>query len=282
MASQKLPDSMLQSSESLDARELMRFSSWLFAGAVVGAVIAYALAFVWPPKWEAVVQIRPGQIASTVAAPTPLESPARIVERLNSKTFGETIKTRLGYATGGKDPRGKLIDDTLKATVADRASLVSLKIEGMSREDARLSAEAVIAQLAEVHDPMFRPTVDRLKQQRRETQADIERIAAERDRIVSTMPVEQQASRASERFSESVLIGNLVNIRDSELRTLRDRAAMIDEQLSPERTYPTGAIDRVFVPDRPSFPRKSIHAVIGAILGAMAGGILALVVRGRS
>jgi hypothetical protein len=57
---------------------------------------------------------------------------------------------------------------------------------------------------------------------------------------------------------------------------LRDRLATLDEQLAPERTYPTGAIDRVLVPEVPSFPRKSILAVGGAVLGAMLGALGAL------
>jgi uncharacterized protein (TIGR03382 family) len=36
------------------------------------------------------------------------------------------------------------------------------------------------------------------------------------------------------------------------------------------------------VPDRPSFPRKSIHAVGGGVLGTLVGAVLALLVRRRS
>jgi hypothetical protein len=281
MASGPPQRSMLQPAQPLDAAELRRFGGWLAAGAIIGALIAVLLTFVWTPRWEASVQIRPGQIANGTSTQTLLESPARVAERLNSQAFSDALKERLGYPAGDDDPRSRLIDASLRATVLERAVLVVLKVEGLSMDEARRIAEAAVAQLSEAHAPMYRPTVERLTKQLGEIEDDVKRIESERLRLLDTMTDNRSAVRAADRFSESVLVGNLLNIRDSELRSLRDRAASINEQLSPERTYPTGPIDRVIVADRPSYPRRSIHAVGGVVLGSMVGGILALLIRRR-
>ena len=272
----------MQDPAPLDRGELRRFLSWLLLGAMVGSILAIALTFVWTPRWEASVQIRPGQIASSLGGqPMPVEPPARITERINSRAFADTLRDRLGLPPGSEDPRSKLLRDSLRATLLDRASLVQVRIEGHSPKEAGAWLEAAAALVADAHAPMFQPTVDRLKAQLADIATDIERIGRERERLIEASAETRSARLASEQFSQSVLVGNLLNIRDAELRTLRDRAATISEMLSPERTFQTGPIGRVTVTDRPSFPRRPVHAVAGAILGAIVGGMLGLFVRRR-
>lgn len=273
----------MQAPVPIDRLELRRFLSWLLLGALTGAIVAIALTFVWTPRWEASVQIRPGQVASSAGGqpPMPVEPPARITERINSRAFADTLRDRLGLAQASNDSRSKLLRDSLRATLLERASLVQVRIEGYYPEEAQAWLEAATALVAEAHAPMFQPTVERLTAQLAEIAADIERIGLERERLIEASAEIRKGRLASEQFSQSVLVGNLLNIRDAELRSLRDRAATISEMLSPERTFQTGPIGRVTVTDRPSFPRRPVHAVAGAILGAILGGAFGLFVRRR-
>lgn len=281
MASGPPPSSMLQPASLPDAGELKRFGMWLAGGALCGGVLGVLLTTVLAPRWQASVQIRPGQIANSALVTTVIESPARIAERVNSQSFTDAVKVRLDLPAGDVDRRSRIVDDSLRASVLERAALVSIKVEGFSRDEVLRTAEAALRQLADAHEPMYRPTVERMSSQLAEIDADVQRIESERTRLLATITAANPRDRASERFSESVLIGNLINIRDSELRTLRDRAASIKEALSPERNYPTGPIDRVVVPERVIFPRRSVFAVGGVIVGMMSSAMLALVVRRR-
>jgi uncharacterized protein involved in exopolysaccharide biosynthesis len=272
---------MLQPANLPDGAELRRFGMWLAGGALCGAVLGVLLTTVLTPRWQASAQIRPGQIASSSVVTTVIESPARIAERVNSQAFAAALKARLELPPGDGDPRSRIVDDSLRASVLERAALVSVKVEGFSKDEVLRTAEAALKQLVDAHAPMYRPTVERLSTQLAEIDADVRRIEGERTRLLATITAGNPLDRAGERFSESVLIGNLINIRDSELRTLRDRAASINEALSPERTYPTGPIDRVVVPERAIYPRRSMFVVGGVIVGMMLGAMLALVVRRR-
>lgn len=269
----------MQAPAPLDRAELSRFGAWMAVGALVGALIAIALTYVWTPRWEAIAQVRPGQVANNAMPPTLIEPAARIIERINSRAFADALKERLGLPAGNADPRSRLVDDSLKASLLERAALVVVRVEGLSPDDARRNVDAALKLLADAHAPMYLPTVERLKTQLADIAADVTRIEQERARLIRMMGENRPATRPADQFAESVLMGNLLNIRDSELRGLRDRAAAVEEMLSPERTYLTGPIDRVTVADRPSFPRRSVHAVAGAILGAILGGALGLMIR---
>jgi hypothetical protein len=228
------------------------------------------------------VHIRPGQLGTfspipTVFTPTPttIESPSRIAERVGSQAFRSAVIARLGLGSIETDQRARLFDNTMRVTASDRAWTVALRVEDYTREQARLSAQTSVQALVDAHEPMYRPTIDRLQAQLRTIATDIERTSAERDRLIG----QQGAGRGVERFSESVLLSSMISQRDADLRILYDRQASVQELLGPERTFPTGPITDIFVPERRSFPSTPINAAAGGILGALVGGGLALLRR---
>jgi LPS O-antigen subunit length determinant protein (WzzB/FepE family) len=80
------------------------------------------------------------------------------------------------------------------------------------------------------------------------------------------------------RFAENVLLANILNSKDVEIRDLQQRKLVLEELLSPERTYPTSLIDRPDLPEGPVFPKRTMIVGLAIAAGLLASIALALLV----
>jgi hypothetical protein len=171
----------------------------------------------------------------------------------------------LGFVAGeaGPDGNAERLRRSLRAAVTKGDGLISLSVDGQSREAAATYARTAVDLLGRAHQRISEPTLARLQAQFAATDADISSLVRERARLLESTRGLSAAGGGS-RFSESVVLGDLLEKKDKELLRLRDRRILIEEQLSAQITYPTSILTDVFVPDKKYFPRRSIFGLIGS------------------
>ena len=89
------------------------------------------------------------------------------------------------------------------------------------------------------------------------------------------------ASKSSEtsgdsRFSANLLLSNLLQQKNAELRDFEMRRLAADEQLTSIRAFPTSLVDSIYVPENPASPKKLLVVMLAAVLGLILGVVVAL------
>ncbi len=253
---------------------------WLVIGAPIAAVvIAIAVLLVLRPRWEATAVIQVGQIwqGSSASGPVLVESPARSVERMRFRPFQTAVLAKLGIPQNETDPSYALFTHSVSARVISGTDLIEIKVRAFSREQATSWAEATIQQLKVSHDRLFDPVILRVKQQLEHVKRQIDIVEAGRQELLRTSELKPQVDPGA-RFSENLLLANLLLQNEQELADLRLRSLTLEEQLNPAKTYPTSLLDSVYVPAKPGYPRKGLVLVAAAVLGLMLGIGIALTV----
>ncbi|HVL56931.1 MAG TPA: Wzz/FepE/Etk N-terminal domain-containing protein, partial [Burkholderiaceae bacterium] len=245
----------------------------LIALALLGALIGAALAWLLPPRWEAIALIRIGEIGRIQAesqTPELVESAARAAERVRDPAFRRRVIEQLAddptHAAGDL----QLIRGSLLVNALRNADLIEVRVSGTTPEASRHSALAIVEELARAHASILQPSLQRMQAQLRNAQAELNLAVEQRARLLEVSTLRDELG-AGERFSENVLLGSLISARDAEIRTLQERVLRLQEAMSPERTFPSRLLSDVFVPERPSFPRRLLFVLGGAALFAFAG-----------
>lgn len=244
----------------------------LLGGALMGGTLGLAVAFVLPAQWEAVAQLRVAQLGGSA----PVEQPLRVVERVTQKSFGDDALRRMGVSPDESNPKASLLRNSLKVKV-EKSDLVGVRVRGASPDEAARFMNAVIAELVSVHAKMAEPTLQRWRSETEEIDVELKRGDRELERLRGSLERRSGAQTAS--MFQAVLTSNILLSRETELRGFRERKRALQEQLSPERAFPTSTLGRIEVSTRPVFPKKPLFAVGGLVIGLLMG-VLLSVVRG--
>ncbi len=259
-------------------RILARQKKWVWGIPAVTVACALAFVLVVSPQWEATAVIQIGQVGQgAVGLGRPLvESPPRAIERMKLNAFRDAVLADLKIPSDEDNPEARLYRASLKLKLLPDTDLIELRVRGRSREDAEKWAQATVARLRDVHQELARPSIQRLEVQLMEVKQDLERTEAMRANLIEAASVKGR-NGPGYRFAENVLLANILNSRDAEIRHLRERMVGLQEQLSPARTYPTSLIDRVHVPEKPVFPKKTSSVVLAGMLGSLLGFLMAFI-----
>lgn len=247
---------------------------------VLGAAFALALAFMVPRQWEGKTVLQVGQVYyySTTDQPqsAPVELPARTVERVKLIQFQDAILRRLGLPTElGVSREADLIRSSAAARLIRNADLIEITVRGLSPADAKRYVEAYQAELVAAHQTLAQPSFDRITGEVAQTERNLS-VAEKRRQDLQKLVDEQLRVGASGKFSESVLLSDLVGKNDEELRRLRQQAALLREQASPQRTFNTRPIGELDVSKRAVWPKKTNFVAAGGIGGLLLGLVWAL------
>lgn len=252
---------------------------WIVGGIIAGAIAAAGYLAVTPPQYEAMALIQIGQIGQIGAlgqlGSAPVESPARVVERIMFPTFTKTMVTKLGW--GDDDVRGAVYASSLTAKPVKSTDLVELKTRGLTREDAANSLKATIEYLALLHKTVAQPVMESLEAELKEISAE----ARETGKVLAELERAAQLQRQlapRDRFSESILYAQLSATNETRVRELRRRETQYREWISMTGKAATAAFGDPSVPDTPIFPRKMLTLML-AMLGGLLFGVVAVVFR---
>lgn len=243
----------------------------LVSAGIAGAALALGLALILPKQWEASAVIQIGQIANETSQmpPTPVESVARAVERLQLPQFEDLVLQQLNLPLGlNENASTDLIRRSLKAVQLKNADLIEVTVRGFSQADAQRYTQAFSDTLIGAHAVIAKPSLDKINANMAEVRQQIASEEARKGELSTLMRVRDQ-SKADAKFSESVLLANMVAENDKQLQGLRQREINIREQLNPERTFNTRLFGPVHVSRRHVFPSGLLFAVAGLVLGLL-------------
>ena len=250
----------------------------ILGGALIGVAIALILAVLLPKQYEAKALIKIGQIGNVNTNGLPIEPSLQVVDRIKSQSFQDTVLEALGISTEDDDDR--LVKQFRKNLVVklEKSELISLSLKALSRAEAVTIMLEVIKQLNITHNSMLLPTVSRLKLELDSVNYEIKLADIESKQLLKTL--ETQSDKITDtKFSQTVLLNSLRISKDQEYRSFKDTKRILEEKLSPERTFATHVLGKVEVSKKPVFPKYSIFIPIGLLLGLLAS-LLYILVRG--
>ncbi|MGY2487102.1 hypothetical protein [Cupriavidus sp. CP313] len=252
---------------------------WLVLGAFLGGSIGYGSAFLVRPQWEATLLLQVGQIAGDEGTNSMvLEPPGRAVDRMRSGPFLEAVIARLQLPNvpDQPSPEADLILKSANVVQMRGSDLLQLSVRGYSEKQAAQFAQGFESELTQVHLAIANPAIERMK----EEQASVDHsLTAEQERRADLLKLAQEQLRGDlgRKFSESVVVTQMLAQNDLALRQLERRKRVVKEQLDPARTFNTHALGVPDVSRRPVFPRKSAFAAAGLLAGAIISLVLLLI-----
>lgn len=265
-------------------RHVVKIGAITLAGAAIGVGVAYVI----PKQWEATALLQIGQVQNNsspynpVNQTIPLETPARTVERTKIASFTDGLLTQLGLPLDqGESSRADTVRSSFAAKVVRTADLVELKIRDLSPDDAQQSLKAAEKLIVDAHSKLFLPSLNRLKADLDTVSTNLA-VAQERLAGARKMANDQTGPGGSARFSENVLLNNIINDMDKEVRTLVLRKSELTEQLDTSRTFNTREVGTISVSRRPVFPKRAAFLLAGAFAGFVIGLCLSMSIEWRN
>ncbi len=198
-----------------------------------------------------------------------METVGRAVERLQLPQFEDLVLQKLSLPLGlNENASTDLIRRSLKAVQLKNADLIEVTVRGFSQADAQRYTQAFSDALIGAHAVIAKPSLDKINANMAEVRQQIASEEARKGELSTLMRVRDQ-SKADAKFSESVLLANMVAENDKQLQGLRQREINIREQLNPERTFNTRLFGPVHVSRRHVFPSGLLFAAAGLVLGLL-------------
>lgn len=255
---------------------LVRQKKWVIGISMLFVLLAGVYAFSAKPKWEATAVIQVGQVGqSGVGQPSQtFEPPIRTVERMKMESFEDDVIAGLKLPIESGNPSAHLFRSSLSLKVLGTTDLIQIRVKGYSRDQATIFARKVVDQIKEVHEKLMQPAIERLEKQRAELNKHMGTIEEERGSL-SKIILTSTASSGESKFSEQLLLSNLLIAKNAELRDFEMRRLAVNEQLTWIRTFRTSIVSRVYVPEVPASPKKVLTVLLAAIVGLAFGAVAA-------
>lgn len=259
--------------------ELARRKWSIVALTIGGLLLGIVFALTQSPRWTASAVIQLGQIGLSSHIPgnpeafaVTIEPVTRTAERIRSRAFVRELLHRLGLPTADDtdNSEAQLIRNSLSSIIPRNTNLLEISVSGSSPQRAATAARMALQMLAAEHARLAEPTLARMRRDLDDSRAQLEETLVRRKELATMMKDEARKLPPSERFAESVLLSKLIATADVEIRELRKEILLLEEQLSPKRTFETAFLTDVDVPDRSTYPRKSLFALAGAGFGLLA------------
>ncbi|TXT20959.1 MAG: hypothetical protein FD134_2801 [Gallionellaceae bacterium] len=250
---------------------LLRYK-WLLLGLpFVGAVLALILvSFVLRPTWEASAVLEIGRVGQVGQVGQVLVEPAsNVVTRMMLPSFA---KGSMVYAEVSPDTLNEAqgLYKTLKAVQVKGSELVEVKVRGFSEGMARKLMQASIAHLQKKHTEMMSVSIERVKKQLRLLDEDIRNVGAEAELLKKKL----LASHNWNAF-DATLSATLLKDKSMQLRSMIQEKLLLEEQLTPSRSYTTRMIDDIYVSEEPVSPNKPLIVALAILAGLLAGVLVA-------
>lgn len=251
--------------------------NWLIGIPLFCMLVAAIGVLLVKPKWEATAVIQIGQIGqSSTGPPLLIEPPARAIERMKTKSFEDRVLTKLGIPVENGNPDAELFRGTLSLKALGTSDLIQVKVRAQSREQARVWADAVANMLNEVHDRLTQPIIETLVMQQSTLKRQMQSIEEERSNLLKIAP-KSNGSNVETRFPANLLLSNLLQQKNAELRNFELQLLGLNERLALIHAYRTALAERVHIPVNPSSPKILLTIVLAAVAGLIFGVIVAFI-----
>jgi len=237
---------------------LVRRKMWIAAVLLASLAAAVAYLVLKAPVYEASVRLRIGQVAGAG-----LFEPADVLSSRLIARYGEDV------ADGIRRDRPFLRRATPSKLTPGVVDLVS---EGHAPGDAASLLERVFADVVKTHGEIY--SGNRAFLEERLRNIDAQRAALRRQYDEASVLVNQL--KQSDPVQASLIVLDRSSIAES-ITTLDAERPQVAQKLSPPQTQPTELLGDVVAPVKPASPKKALVLVLAAILGTVAGLVLALI-----
>ncbi len=217
-----------------------------------------------PKHWPASVLVQVGQAGDGV----PIIDPANVAATVAFPSFADEVASASGFADA-TDKRAVLIRQTLSAEVEKGTNFVQIGVNGYSPNDAQNAIKAALSILIKTHDSLIEPHVQQKKQILAESENSLNMLQKQQAVILGTL-TSASASQQS-KFSENIVLSNLQKANESEIRSLKEKIAALQEQLSQSKTFSTKAAVPIYVSPTPDWGSKRFYVTWGAFIGLVCG-----------
>ena len=252
-------------------RFFRRYAGMILGLSLAGAAIGVCLTYFIPKQWEATGILQVGQVANetTPASPISIEPAARALERVRTPHFTNNVLKLLGEPSGADGSAvSVLVRRSLKSTPLSDPGLIQFAVRGHSPEEARRAAQAVADELTRIHAGLMRPSLDKLDADLAEVEQGLITEGKRRDSLSELVKTRGQTGVAG-KFSENVLLNEMLAENDKALRLLRLRKNALQELLTEARTFNTHLLAPVEVDGRNIYPRLGPFGAAGLAIGLL-------------
>jgi uncharacterized protein involved in exopolysaccharide biosynthesis len=267
------PVSRAQPDDELSLLDLVKFirhhGAILLGGTLIGGALGLAVAFALPAQWEASALIRVGQLEGF-----PVETLPRVVDRVTQNSFKDDALKRMGVSPDESDPKTGLLLSSLKVKI-DKSDLIGVRVRSTNPDDAIRFVDALIAELADMHVKVAEPTRQHRQDRVEEINMESRRLDSEIERLNGSL-VKATREFSAANFSQVALMSSVLLAREVELRVFQEHKRALQELLSPAKTFPTSSFGRAEASEQPVFPKKSLFAASGLVIGLLMGVLLSL------
>jgi hypothetical protein len=194
-----------------------------------------------------------------------------VVDRVTQKSFkGDALK-RMDVLPDESNPKASLLLNSLEVKV-EKSGLVGVRVRGTTPDEAARFANALIAELTSAHTKIAEPTLQHWHDK-------IEKIDMELIRLnIEIEGLNNLFARSAREFSAASLFqalraSNALLARETEFQ---ERKRTLQEQTNPVQTFPTSSFGQIVVSAQPVFPKKSIFAASGLVIGLLMAVLLSL------
>ncbi|MCY1336889.1 hypothetical protein D9M69_227030 [compost metagenome] len=242
-------------------------------GLIGGTVAIVSL----PKQWLGTVVLQVGQISDGVAAqPVPIETTFRALDRLRLPSFQNDVLRSLGLPLEiDTNVNTDLIRKSTQISILRNSDLLQIAVRGYSAQDAKRFTEAYKELLLSAHAQLIQPSIGKLQSDLSVTERSLVIEEARRTELQNLVK-EQYRIGVTGKFSEGVLLTDMIDKNDLAIRTLRMRQTSLRELLSPSKTFNTRSLGLTHISERPVFPPKIPLALGGAVLGLLVGVLFGL------
>ena len=246
---------------------------YMLWGALLGLAIGGLLVVLLPKQFEATALVKIGEIANVNAAGTvtgsTIEPSLQVVDRIKSRSFQDDVLKVIKISVDDDDNAlVKQFRNSLKVKL-EKSELISLSVNANSQAQANALMQGVVNQLNKVHYKMSYPTIARLKLELDSVNNEIKLADVETKKLSKVLEM-QSENITDMKFSQTVLLSSIRMSKAQEYHNFKDNKRMLEERLSPERTFPTHVLGKVEVSKNPVFPKYSILIPAGLFLGLFA------------
>lgn len=242
---------------------------WLVGGGIAGFVGAFGFVVLTPAQYEATAMIQPatiGMIAAPATATTTMtvEPVAQTLERLKLVTFYSDDIVKTCQVDSAKE-----LANSVKAGLAKGNTLLSIGYRANSAALAEACVAKIVVQLTQSQAVIADSLIKELEEQRTTTKQQIE----DAERFL------KQSERLEALSSNSNGLSILLMLKRDELMKLQKLYREQRLQLTEPLTHPMKLLGPIYAPEKAIWPKKSIAAVGGLVLGVFVGLLALLVAR---
>lgn len=238
----------------------------LICGLLFGLIFSLVIAFMLPAEWEATALVRIGQFGGGGIEPS-----LQVVDRIKSASFQQDVIKIMNSNLPDDNTDDKL--QSLKVKL-EKSDLITISWRGLTKDAAKSNLNVVVNELVSIHKEKFETVVNRWNGELMSTGLAMQVAVAETSQLNKTL---DRLGASEKTFSENALISNTLLVREKEMQFYRERKRVLEEQLSPERTFITEILGNVIVSKEPVFPKKKLFALAGAFLGLFLAAIVILI-----